>query len=101
MFILVSSNYFMLANPKNNLGILQVKLWQKKITKQARERKIGKQVLKKNRLSIQNIKNTIWTVITSLILLVFFIINNTRTEPEEGPYRQIILRFTSQTNINY
>lgn len=51
-----------------------------------RERKIGKQVAEKKPLIDHKLKNTIWTVITLIILLVFFIINNTRTEPEEGPY---------------
>jgi len=51
-----------------------------------RERKIGKQVTQKKPLIDPKLKNTIWTVITIIILLVFFIINNTRTEPEEGPY---------------
>jgi len=52
----------------------------------ARERKIGKQVIEKKPRIDPKLKNTIWTVITIVILLVFFIINNTRTEPEEGPY---------------
>jgi len=52
----------------------------------ARERKIGKQVIEKKPLIDPKLKNTIWTVITIIVLLVFFIINNTRTEPEEGPY---------------
>lgn len=51
-----------------------------------RERKIGKQVAQKKPLIDPKLKNTIWTVITIIILLVFFIINNTKTEPEEGPY---------------
>jgi uncharacterized integral membrane protein len=51
-----------------------------------RERKIGKQVIEKKPLIDPKVKNTIWTVITIIVLLVFFIINNTRTEPEEGPY---------------
>jgi len=52
----------------------------------ARERKIGKQVIEKKPRIDPKLKNTIWTVITIIVLLVFFIINNTRTEPEEGPY---------------
>ncbi|MDP2363231.1 MAG: hypothetical protein Q8M94_05630 [Ignavibacteria bacterium] len=51
-----------------------------------RERKIGKQVVEKKPLIDPKVKSTIWTVITLIILLVFFIINNTRTEPDEGPY---------------
>ena len=52
----------------------------------ARNRKIGKQVVEKKPLIDPKLKNTILTVITIIILLVFFIVNNTRTEPEEGPY---------------
>ena len=52
----------------------------------ARERKIGKQVIEKKPRIDPKLKNTIWTVITIIVLLIFFIINNTRTEPEEGPY---------------
>ena len=52
----------------------------------ARERKIGKQVVEKKPLIDKKLKNTIWTIITIIVLFVFFIINNTRTEPEEGPY---------------
>lgn len=51
-----------------------------------RERKIGKQVITKKPSIDPKLKNTIWTIITIVILLIFFIINNTRTEPEEGPY---------------
>ena len=31
-------------------------------------------------------KSTIWTVIVLIILAIFFIINNTRKIPDEGPY---------------
>ncbi len=64
----------------------------------ARERKIGKQVIEKKPRFDPKLKNTIWTVIIIVTLLVFFIINNTRTEPEEGPYPP---NYTpSQVNIN-
>jgi len=51
-----------------------------------RERKIGKQVIEKKPGMDPKLKSTIWTVITIIVLLIFFIVNNTRTEPEEGPY---------------
>ena len=51
-----------------------------------RERKIGKQVIEKKPGMDPKLKSKIWTAITIIVLLVFFIINNTRTEPEEGPY---------------
>lgn len=57
-----------------------------KNNKTVRERKIGKQVVEKKPGMDPKTKNTIWTVITIIVLLVFFIVNNTRTEPEEGPY---------------
>lgn len=31
-------------------------------------------------------KSTIWTIIVLIILTIFFIINNTRKIPDEGPY---------------
>lgn len=51
-----------------------------------RERKIGKQVVDKKPGMDPKLKSTIWTVITVVILIIFFVVNNTRTEPEEGPY---------------
>lgn len=51
-----------------------------------RERKIGNQVVDKKTTIDPKVKNTIWTVLTIIVLLIFFIVNNTRTEPEEGPY---------------
>jgi len=58
----------------------------KKINNINRERKIGKQVIEKKTRMDPKLKSTIWTVITIVVLLIFFIVNNTRTEPEEGPY---------------
>jgi hypothetical protein len=51
-----------------------------------RDRKIGKQVIEKKPGMDPKLKSTILTVITVIVLIVFFIVNNTRTEPEEGPY---------------
>ena len=58
----------------------------KKNNNAIRERKIGKQVIEKKPGMDPKLKSTIWTVITVIVLIVFFIVNNTRTEPEEGPY---------------
>lgn len=58
----------------------------KKNNNSTRERKIGKQVVDKKPGMDPKLKSTIWTVITIITLLIFFIVNNTRTEPEEGPY---------------
>lgn len=51
---------------------------------------IGKQIAKdeskKNSDFYSKHKSTIWTVIILVILTIFFIINNTRKVPDEGPY---------------
>jgi hypothetical protein len=57
-----------------------------KKTNTNRERKIGKQVIEKKPAMDPKLKSTIWTIITIIVLLIFFIVNNTRNEPEEGPY---------------
>lgn len=31
-------------------------------------------------------KSTIWTIIVMIVLAIFFIVNNTRKIPEQGPY---------------
>jgi len=54
--------------------------------KASRDRKIGKQVVQKKPLIDKKTRSKIWTVVIVLTLVVFFIINNTRNEPEEGPY---------------
>lgn len=54
--------------------------------KKPKERKIGKSETGKKPLIDPRYKNLFWTTVTIVILLVFFIMNNTRTEPEQGPY---------------
>jgi len=51
-----------------------------------KERQIGKSKPKKEPLIPAKHKNAIWTIVILSILLIFFIINNTREEPDEGPY---------------
>jgi hypothetical protein len=52
-----------------------------------KERKIGKQeVSEKKPLIDPRYKNMVSTTIFIVVMIVFFIINNTRTEPENGPY---------------
>lgn len=52
-----------------------------------KERNIGKQVQSpKKHLIDPQYKNTFWTIIFLVILTIFFIVNNTRDVPEEGPY---------------
>lgn len=57
-----------------------------KNNKVVKDRKIGKQVVEKKPGMDPKTKNTIWTVVTIIVLLIFFIVNNTRNEPEDGPY---------------
>jgi len=61
-----------------------------KINKQKTEHPIGKSAVKKQDEKENDFynkhKSTIWTVIVMIILTYFFIVNNTRKVPEEGPY---------------
>jgi hypothetical protein len=58
----------------------------KKSGNAVKERKIGKQSVEKKPMLDPKLKSRIWTAVIIITLLIFFIINNTRTEPEEGPY---------------
>ena len=49
-------------------------------------RQIGKEIPVKKPLIPAKHKNAFWTIIIILTLLIFFIINNTREVPDEGPY---------------
>jgi uncharacterized integral membrane protein len=51
-----------------------------------RQRQIGKTKVEKKPLIDPKHKNTFWTVLILIILLIFFIVNNTRDVPEQGPY---------------
>ena len=51
-----------------------------------KQRQIGKTKIEKKPLIPSKHKNTFWTILILITLLVFFIINNTREEPDEGPY---------------
>lgn len=52
-----------------------------------KERKIGNQkVPEKTPLIDPRYKNLVSTVVFIVVMIVFFIVNNTRTEPERGPY---------------
>lgn len=57
---------------------------QKKVKQ--KERQIGKKATEQKPFINPRYKNAIWTGIILFILLVFFIINNTREVPERGPY---------------
>jgi hypothetical protein len=58
---------------------------QKKITN-VKERQIGKNPTVKKPFIDPRYKNTVWTVFFLVVLLVFFIMNNTVQVPEKGPY---------------
>ncbi len=50
-------------------------------------RQIGKtRVDQKKPLIDPRYKNTVWTIVIVIILVIFFIVNNTRSVPEQGPY---------------
>lgn len=51
-----------------------------------KERQIGKPIEPEKHLIDPKHKNTIWTIVILVILIVFFIINNTREVPDHGPY---------------
>ncbi len=51
-----------------------------------KQRQIGKKKVEKKPLIDPKYKNTFWTVLILVILLIFFIVNNTRDVPEQGPY---------------
>jgi hypothetical protein len=54
--------------------------------KKQKDRKIGKSETPKKHLIDPRYQNLFWTSLTIVVLLVFFIINNTRKEPDQGPY---------------
>ena len=51
-----------------------------------KERQIGKNSTIKKPLIDPRYKNTIWTVFFLIVLLIFFIMNNTIQVSERGPY---------------
>lgn len=55
--------------------------------KKNQPRQIGKTVLQEKKPLIDpKLKSRIETIVFLLVLLFFFILNNTRKEPERGPY---------------
>jgi len=55
--------------------------------KKNQTRQIGKtQVLQNKPLMYPKLKSRIETIVFLIVLLFFFILNNTRKEPERGPY---------------
>lgn len=55
--------------------------------KKNKPRQIGKtKVDQKKPLIDPRYKNTVWTIVIVIVLVIFFIVNNTRSVPEHGPY---------------
>jgi hypothetical protein len=51
-----------------------------------RERQIGKKKTERKPFLNPKYKNTFWTIVVLIVLLIFFIVNNTRYVPQHGPY---------------
>jgi hypothetical protein len=51
-----------------------------------KERQIGKKPSVKKPLIDPRYTNTVWSIVIAVVLLIFFIVNNTRSVPESGPY---------------
>lgn len=58
----------------------------KKVNNKPRQREIGRTKFEKKHLIDPRYKNLFWTLVFLAVLLVFFIINNTRETPASGPY---------------
>jgi hypothetical protein len=54
--------------------------------KSKKPRQIGKQKIEKKPFINPKHKSTFWTILLIVILLILFIMNNTRRVPEQGPY---------------
>jgi len=57
-----------------------------KTTKPKSTYPIGKQQADKEPDFFQKHKSTIWTILVLVLLAIFFVINNTRKIPDQGPY---------------
>jgi hypothetical protein len=51
-----------------------------------KQRQIGKAKVEKKSLINPKYKNTFWTILILITLIIFFIVNNTRNEASQGPY---------------
>jgi hypothetical protein len=51
-----------------------------------KERQIGKRTTVRKPLIDPRYKNTAWSIAIVVILVIFFIVNNTVSVPEQGPY---------------
>ncbi len=57
----------------------------KKVNKQ-RQREIGRTKKENKPLIDPRYKNLFWTIVFLVVLIIFFIVNNTRSVAESGPY---------------
>ena len=57
---------------------------QKKVN--PKDKPIGKKQIEKKHIINPRYKNTFWTIITVIILTIFFVVNNTRSVQERGSY---------------
>lgn len=51
-----------------------------------KDKPIGKKPVGKKHIINPRYKNTFWTIIIVVILTIFFIVNNTKSVQERGPY---------------
>lgn len=57
---------------------------QKKVN--PKDKPIGKKTVEKKHIINPRYKNTFWTIVIMIILTFFFIVNNTKSVQERGPY---------------
>lgn len=51
-----------------------------------KDKPIGKKPEEKKHLINPKYKNTFWTIVVLIILTIFFVVNNTKSVQERGPY---------------
>lgn len=51
-----------------------------------KDKPIGKKPVEKKHIINPRYKNTFWTIIIVVVLTIFFIVNNTQSVQERGPY---------------
>lgn len=51
-----------------------------------KQKPIGKKPIENKPLINPKYKNTFWTIVVLIVMTVFFIVNNTKSVPERGPY---------------
>ena len=57
---------------------------QKKVS--PKDKPIGKKPVEKKHIINPRYKNTFWTIVIVVVLTIFFIVNNTKSVQEGGPY---------------